>query len=413
MKRLEELGIGRPSTWASIIQTIQDRGYVWKKGQALVPTWTAFAVVGLLEQHFDDLVDYAFTARVETDLDAIAAGQQAKDRWLSAFYFGEDPERLERRRSRAGAAGPEAPRRGEPRPDRCRGDQHVPPRHRPRRQRHRGQAGQVRAVREARRRHGERARDDGARRADRRRRAAAARDAQVGRADRRARRPSGVRQERSLRAVRAVGHRRCAAAGTRQAEDGEPVQDDVARAHHRGRGRVVADAAAHARRRPRRRRADPRQQRPLRAVHPEGQGLPLPRQRGAPADGDAARGARPARPAQGVPSRRPEHGGEGSAARVRQRPGEPEARRRQGRTVRRLRHRRRDERVDRQGRPHRGDGARACVRVARGPPRAGRGQGWRAGQEALGGPQGTRQEDRQPRSRRPSARPDRAVTPSA
>ena len=91
VKRLEELGIGRPSTWASIIQTIQDRGYVWKKGQALVPTWTAFAVVSLLEQHFDDLVDYAFTARVETDLDAIAAGQQAKDRWLSAFYFGEDP----------------------------------------------------------------------------------------------------------------------------------------------------------------------------------------------------------------------------------------------------------------------------------------------------------------------------------
>ena len=61
VKRLEELGIGRPSTWASIIQTIQDRGYVWKKGQALVPTWTAFAVVGLLEQHFDDLVDYELT----------------------------------------------------------------------------------------------------------------------------------------------------------------------------------------------------------------------------------------------------------------------------------------------------------------------------------------------------------------
>ncbi len=91
VKRLEELGIGRPSTWASIIQTIQDRGYVWKKGQALVPTWTAFAVVGLLEQHFDELVDYAFTARVETDLDAIAAGQQRKDEWLHEFYFGEDP----------------------------------------------------------------------------------------------------------------------------------------------------------------------------------------------------------------------------------------------------------------------------------------------------------------------------------
>ena len=63
VKRLEELEIGRPSTWASIIQTIQDRGYVWKKGQALVPTWTAFAVVGLLEQHFTDLVDYELTAK--------------------------------------------------------------------------------------------------------------------------------------------------------------------------------------------------------------------------------------------------------------------------------------------------------------------------------------------------------------
>jgi DNA topoisomerase-1 len=90
VRRLEELGIGRPSTWASIIQTIQDRGYVWKKGQALVPTWTAFAVVNLLEQHFDELVDYAFTARVETDLDAIASGEAQKDKWLESFYFGDD-----------------------------------------------------------------------------------------------------------------------------------------------------------------------------------------------------------------------------------------------------------------------------------------------------------------------------------
>jgi DNA topoisomerase I len=89
VKRLEELGIGRPSTWASIIQTIQDRGYVWKKGQALVPTWTAFAVVNLLEQHFDDLVDYAFTAKIEEDLDAIAAGEGQKDDWLQRFYFGD------------------------------------------------------------------------------------------------------------------------------------------------------------------------------------------------------------------------------------------------------------------------------------------------------------------------------------
>ena len=90
VKRLEELGIGRPSTWASIIQTIQDRGYVWKKGQALVPTWTAFAVVGLLEDHFDDLVDYALTAKIEEDLDDIAGGRREKADWLARFYFGDD-----------------------------------------------------------------------------------------------------------------------------------------------------------------------------------------------------------------------------------------------------------------------------------------------------------------------------------
>lgn len=88
VKKLEELGIGRPSTWASIIQTVQDRGYVWKKAQALVPTWTAFAVVGLLEQHFTGLVDYQFTAGVEEDLDEIAQKKLAKDKWLHNFYFG-------------------------------------------------------------------------------------------------------------------------------------------------------------------------------------------------------------------------------------------------------------------------------------------------------------------------------------
>ena len=90
IKKLEDLGIGRPSTWASIIQTVHDRGYVWKKGQALVPTWTAFAVVNLLEKHFDELVDYAFTARMEDDLDAIARNEKGKEAWLRAFYFGDD-----------------------------------------------------------------------------------------------------------------------------------------------------------------------------------------------------------------------------------------------------------------------------------------------------------------------------------
>jgi DNA topoisomerase-1 len=90
VKRLEELGIGRPSTYASIITTIQDRGYVWKKGSALVPTWLAFAVVNLLEQHFDRLVDYGFTASLEDDLDVIAGGEGNSVEWLSRFYFGSD-----------------------------------------------------------------------------------------------------------------------------------------------------------------------------------------------------------------------------------------------------------------------------------------------------------------------------------
>ncbi len=88
VKELEARGIGRPSTYASIIQTIQDRGYVWHKGQALVPTFTAFAVVRLLERNLPDLVDYDFTARMEDELDAIAAGESEAAPWLHDFYFG-------------------------------------------------------------------------------------------------------------------------------------------------------------------------------------------------------------------------------------------------------------------------------------------------------------------------------------
>ncbi|GFG71040.1 DNA topoisomerase I [Mycolicibacter senuensis] len=90
VKALEELGIGRPSTYSSIIKTIQDRGYVYKKGSALVPTWVAFAVTGLLEQHFGRLVDYDFTAAMEDELDGIAAGRQRRTDWLHNFYFGGD-----------------------------------------------------------------------------------------------------------------------------------------------------------------------------------------------------------------------------------------------------------------------------------------------------------------------------------
>ncbi len=89
IKQLEDLGIGRPSTYASIMKTIDRRGYVWKKGKALVPTFRAFAVVNLLEAYFADLVDYQFTAAMEDDLDAIADGHQDLEPWLRRFYFGD------------------------------------------------------------------------------------------------------------------------------------------------------------------------------------------------------------------------------------------------------------------------------------------------------------------------------------
>lgn len=89
VKALEELGIGRPSTYASIISVIQDRGYVTSRGNALVPSWLAFSVVRLLEEHFTGLVDYEFTADLETELDRIAAGEEDRRAWLARFYFGD------------------------------------------------------------------------------------------------------------------------------------------------------------------------------------------------------------------------------------------------------------------------------------------------------------------------------------
>jgi len=90
VKELEDREIGRPSTYASIIGTILDRGYVFKKGTALVPSFLAFAVVNLLERHFSHLVDYDFTARMEDALDEIARGEAARIPWLQRFYFGTD-----------------------------------------------------------------------------------------------------------------------------------------------------------------------------------------------------------------------------------------------------------------------------------------------------------------------------------
>ncbi|GAB3608427.1 type I DNA topoisomerase [Humibacter ginsengiterrae] len=93
VKRMEELGVGRPSTYATILSTIVDRGYVSTQGQALVPNWIAFAVVRLLEDHFGDLVEYDFTAELENNLDRIADGDETRAGWLKGFYFGSGDHR--------------------------------------------------------------------------------------------------------------------------------------------------------------------------------------------------------------------------------------------------------------------------------------------------------------------------------
>ena len=89
VKELEDREIGRPSTYATILGTILDRGYVFKKGTALVPSFLAFAVVTLLERHFGQLVDYEFTARMEDVLDEISRGEAERVPWLRRFYFGD------------------------------------------------------------------------------------------------------------------------------------------------------------------------------------------------------------------------------------------------------------------------------------------------------------------------------------
>jgi len=90
VKAMEERGIGRPSTYAATVGTIQDRGYVRTKGSALIPTWLAFAVTRLLEEHFSSLVDYDFTASMEEDLDRIAGGEEQRVAWLHRFYYGDE-----------------------------------------------------------------------------------------------------------------------------------------------------------------------------------------------------------------------------------------------------------------------------------------------------------------------------------
>jgi len=95
VKALEEKGIGRPSTYAATVGTIQDRGYVRTRGSALIPTWLAFAVTRLLEEHFTELVDYDFTADMEESLDQISRGDLGRVQWLRRFYFGDETRDIE------------------------------------------------------------------------------------------------------------------------------------------------------------------------------------------------------------------------------------------------------------------------------------------------------------------------------
>ena len=278
MKRLEELGIGRPSTYASIMQTIQDRGYVWKKGHALVPTFTAFAVVNLLEQHFPSLVDYAFTATLEEELDEIAAGYRDMGRGSTEVLLRWQGSTRWRRRT-----GPEAPSSAS-----C-STRSTPARS----TRSRWATVPTASSRRPGRRYGpylERGEDDAP---------ASSIPEDIP--------PDELTVERAielLEAPRATaaraptprrGYRSCVKAGRfgpyvhrkvvhdaerQQAADGEPFKAMSPDGHPRGRA-AAAGPAARRRARPRRRRGDPGAQRPVRAVPQEGHRHPHARARGA------------------------------------------------------------------------------------------------------------------------------------
>ncbi len=298
VKRLEELGVGRPSTYASTIKVIQDREYVWKKGTALVPSFKAFAVVNLLEQHFPDLVDYSFTARMEDDLDEIAGGTEELVPWLSEFYFGPADANGQRagglkemvgsQRDQIDAAAVNS----------------IPIGLDPDGVAHRGQAGKgQQPVPPAGRRHRQHPGHLGSRRVDRREGARAA-----GRAQGRPRPrpgpdlgPRRLCQERSLRAVCAVG--RVRRRGQDQAQDGLAVLDHDPRPHRSGPSPRAAVAASAGRRRSRRRGGDHCPERSLRPLHLQGvagrqERQSQPHQRGAAAHRRCGRGGGVVRPAQ-------------------------------------------------------------------------------------------------------------------
>ena len=316
VKALEDRGIGRPSTYAAIMGTILDRGYVFKKGTALVPTFVAFAVTQLLEGHFERLVDYDFTARMEDDLDRIAAGQEARTEWLQRFYFGDGTpglralvtEHLDAIDARAvnsipipgsdvvvrvGRYGPYL-ERGEERAS-------LPP-------------------------------------------DVAPDELTATAAEELLTRPS---DDRSLGPDPETGYEILVKSGRYgpyvteilpegaegEAQDGVAVRVDVARDRHAGRGAAAAHAAPHAR--GARRRGDRARQRPLRALREEGVGDPLARVGGAALHADGRRGAGDPGAATAAPrSRRGRSRRCASSARIRAR----EADRGQGGPLRPVRH---------------------------------------------------------------------------
>ena len=258
------------------MQTIQDRGYVWKKGNSLVPSFIAFAVINLLEQHFAQLVDYDFTASLEEELDEIAGGTLQRVDWLTEFYFGGEgrgtggiaesgglKQIVGQRLEEIDARGVNSIPLRATGPDGVAG-------HRPGRP--------LRAVpagRWGRRRPGEHPRGPRARRADQREGQGTPRGA-VQRP--RARHRPGVRApgRRQGRALRPLRHDRRPRGQQGRAPDGQPLRLDGAGDADPRAGADAADAAAHGRRRAGR-RGDPGAQRALRALPEEGHRLPLAR----------------------------------------------------------------------------------------------------------------------------------------
>ena len=396
VKAMEELGVGRPSTYASVIATILDRGYVWKKGTALVPSFTAFAVVGLLERYFGNLVDYGFTASMEDDLDEIAAGTEEALPWLTRFYFGsEAPGAMGSDGTEVDTLGLKATVAAHLAEIDAREINSIPLGE--------GSDGEPIVARVGRygpylQRGEDRASipDDLA--PDELTIAAGGGDPRRPLERPRARDPSrerarGPGQGGPLRSLRPGGRGR---RRRREAADGLPVRvHGPGDADLRGGARAPTHPA-HGRHRPRHGRGGGGPQRPLRPVPQAGDGHAQSRQRGAVAQRDDRRSPCALRPAQ--TASRPN--GRGPAARPGHGPDDQSAGRREGRALRPLRDRRHDQREPAQrrlGRVHRhGPGLRAPSRTPSGGAVDAQEEGDEessAGQEEGGGQEGGCQED--------------------